>query len=97
MLSGTYFDFALNFALKMTKIFILYSNMIHQLVGVEGMLMPGEYCKVVQFGVYFDTICLRNIHLLHKNNDIVAKPLLGSPGRNLMVHFGVYLIKVGLK
>ena len=56
MLSGTCFDFALNFALKMTKIFTLYSNMIHQLVGVEGMLMPGEYCKVVQFGVLFDTI-----------------------------------------
>ena len=56
MLSGTYFDFAVNFALKMTKIFTLYSNMIHQLVGVEGMLIPGEYCKMVQFGVYFDTI-----------------------------------------
>ena len=52
MLSGTYFDFAL----KMTKIFTLYSNMIHQLVGVEGMLIPGEYCKMVQFGVHFDTI-----------------------------------------
>ena len=30
--------------------------MIHLLGGLEGMLIPGEYCKMVQFGVYFDTI-----------------------------------------
>ena len=23
--------------------------------GFEGMCIPGEYCKMVQFGVYFDT------------------------------------------
>ena len=41
----------------------------------EGMLMA-------QFEVYFDTIFpsdnSRNLHLLHKNNAIVAKPFLGS-------------------
>ena len=37
---------------------------------------------MAQFEVYFDTIFpsenSRNLHLLHKNNAIVAKPLLGS-------------------
>ena len=45
----------------MTKIFTLYSNMIHLLGGFEGMLIPGEYCKMVQFGVYFDTILPQKI------------------------------------
>ena len=39
---------------------------------------------MAQVEVYFDTIFpsenSRNIHLLHKNNAIVAKPLLGSLG-----------------
>ena len=41
---------------------------------------------MVQFEVYFDTIFPSensiNLHLLHKNNAIVAKPLLGSLGKN---------------
>ena len=45
----------------MTKIFTLYSNMIHLLGGFEGMLIPREYCKMVQFGVYFDTILPQKI------------------------------------
>ena len=60
--------------------------MIHLLGGFEGMLIPGEYCKMVQFGVYFDTILPQKILEIFtyctKNNDILAKPLLGSPGRN---------------
>ena len=36
---------------------------------------------MVHFGVYFDTILpsenYRNIHLLHKNNDIAAARLMG--------------------
>ena len=39
---------------------------------------------MAQFEVYFDSIFpsenSRNLHLLHKNNAIVAKPLLGSSG-----------------
>ena len=56
---------------------------------------------MAQFEVYFYTIFpsenSRNLHLLHKNNAIVAKPLLGSLGKDEVVHFGVYLIKVCLK
>ena len=51
----------------------------------EGMLIRGKCWKVAQFEVYFDTIFpsenSRNLHLLHKNNAIVAKPLLGSLGK----------------
>ena len=45
----------------MTTIFTLYSNMIHLFGGFEGMRIPGEYCKMVQFGVYFDTILHQKI------------------------------------
>ena len=42
---------------------------------------------MAQFEVYFDTIFpsenSRNLHLLHKNNAIVAKPLLWTMGRQL--------------
>ena len=55
---------------------------------------------MAQFGVYFDKIFpsenSRNLHLLHKNNAIITKPLLGSPGKEHVVQFGVYLIKVAL-
>ena len=54
---------------------------------------------MAQFEVYFDTIFpseySRNLHLLHKNNAIVAKPLLGSLGK--VVQFRVNLIKVCFK
>ena len=40
---------------------------------------------MAQFEVYFDTIfpqkILENLHLLHKSNAIVPKPLLGSLGK----------------
>ena len=40
---------------------------------------------MAQFEVYFDTIFLsknpRNLHLLHKNNAIVAKSSLGTLGK----------------
>ena len=41
---------------------------------------------MAQFEVYFDTTFYtsensRNLHLLYKNNAIVAKPLLGSLGK----------------
>ena len=40
---------------------------------------------MAQFEVYFYTIFPSEnsiyLHLLHKNNAIVAKPLLGSPGK----------------
>ena len=56
---------------------------------------------MAQFEVYFDTIFpsenSRNLHLLHNNNTIVAKPLLGSLGKEYVVQFGVNLIKVCLK
>ena len=52
---------------------------------VSGYANSHECCQLMHFGVYFDTTLLsensRNIHLLHKNNDIVAKPLLGSLGK----------------
>ena len=35
--------------------------MIHLLGGFEGMRIPGEYCKMVQFGEYFDTILPQKI------------------------------------
>ena len=35
--------------------------------------------------IFFDTVCW-----------VVTKPLLGSPGKEYMVQFGVYLIKVAL-
>ena len=51
---------------------------MYLLGGFEGMLIR-EKCW------YFDTIIpseiSRNLHLLHKNNAIVAKPLLGSLGK----------------
>ena len=41
---------------------------------------------MAQFGVYFNTIFSsensRNPHSLHKNT-IIAKPLLGSPGKKI--------------
>ena len=50
---------------------------MYLLGGFEGMLIH-------QFEVYFDMIFLsensRNLHLLHKNKAISAKPLLGSLG-----------------
>ena len=40
---------------------------------------------MAQFEGYYDTIFLsenpRNLPLLHKNNAVVAKPLLGIPGK----------------
>ena len=38
---------------------------------------------MAQFGVYFDF----SIYLLHKNIAIVAKPSLGSPGKEYVVQF----------
>ena len=74
---------------------------MYLLGGFEGMLIRGECWQMAQFGVYFDTIFssenYRNLHLLHKNNTIVAMPLLGSPGKEWVVQFGVYLIEVCLK
>ena len=67
---------------------------MYLLGGFEGMLMA-------KFEVYFDTIFhtenSRNLHLMHKNNAIVAKPFLGSLGKEWMMQFRVYLIKVWLK
>ena len=58
---------------------------MYLLGGFEGMLIRGKCWKVAQFEVYFDTIFpsenSRNLHLLHRNNAIVAKPLLGSLGK----------------
>ena len=58
---------------------------MYLLGGFEGMLIRGKCWKMEQFEVYFDTIFpsenSRNLHLLHKNNAIVAKPLLGSLGK----------------
>ena len=58
---------------------------MYLLGGFEGMLIRGKCWEVAQFEVYFDTIFpsenSRNLHLLHKNNAIVAKPLLGSLGK----------------
>ena len=58
---------------------------MYLLGGFEGMLIRGKCWKMAQFEVYFDTIFLsensRNLYLLHKNNAIVAKPLLGSLGK----------------
>ena len=49
------------------------------------MLIRGKCWEMAQFEVYFDTTFLsensRNLHLLHTNNAIVAKPLLGSLGK----------------
>ena len=57
--------------------------MIHLLGGFEGMLIPGEYCKMVQFGVYFDTILPQKIlEIFTYCTKIMILPLLGSPGRN---------------
>ena len=58
---------------------------MYLLGGFEGMLIRGKCCLMAQFEVYFDTIFpsedSKNLHLLHKNNAIVAKPLLGSLGK----------------
>ena len=58
---------------------------MYLLGGFEGMLIRGKCWQMAQFAVYFDTIFpsknSRNLHLLHKNNAIVAKPLLGSLGK----------------
>ena len=51
----------------------------------------------VDFGAIFLSENSKNLHLLHKNNAIVAKPLLGSLGKEQVVQFVVYLIKVCLK
>ena len=49
------------------------------------MLICGKCWQMAQFEVYFDTIFPSensgNLHLLHKINAIVAKPLLGSLGK----------------
>ena len=66
---------------------------MYLLGGFEGMIMA-------KFEVYFDTIFhtenSRNLHLLHKNNAIVAKPFLGSLGKEWMVHLEYILLKFGL-
>ena len=53
---------------------------MYLLGGFEGMLIRRKCWKVAQFEVYFDTIFSsensRNLQLLHKNNALVAKPLL---------------------
>ena len=59
---------------------------MYLLGGFEGMLIRGKCWQMTQFEEYFDTIFpsenSRNyLHLLHKNNAIVAKPLLGSLGK----------------
>ena len=65
------------------------------------MPIRGKCWSTAQFEVYFDKIFAsensRNLYLLHKNNAIVAKPLLGSLGKEYVVQFGVNLIKVCLK
>ena len=57
---------------------------MYLLGGFEGMLIRGNVSKWRNFGV-FDTIFSsensRNLQFLHKNNAIVAKPLLGSLGK----------------
>ena len=63
---------------------------MYLLGGFEGML---KKC----FDTNFLSENSRNLHLLHKNNAIVAKPLLGSLGKEKVVQFGVNLIKVCLK
>ena len=51
----------------------------------EVMLIREKCWQRAQFEGYFDTIFpsenSRNLHLLHKNNAIVAKSLLGSLGK----------------
>ena len=58
---------------------------MYLLGGFEGKLIRGKCWKMAQFEVYFATTFLsensKNLHLLHKNNAIVAKPLLGSLGK----------------
>ena len=58
---------------------------MYLLGGFEGMLIRRKCWKVAQFEVYFDTIFpsenSRNLQLLHKNNALVAKLLLGSLGK----------------
>ena len=52
---------------------------------------------MVQFEVNFDTIFpsenSRNLHLLHKNNAIVAKLLLGSLGNDKWCNLEYILLK----
>ena len=49
------------------------------------MLIRGKCWEMAQFKVHFDTIFpsenSRTLHLEHKNNAIVAKPFLGSLGK----------------
>ena len=49
---------------------------MYLLGGFEGMLVCGECWQMAQFEVYFDTIFTSEnyiyLHLLHKNNAIVA-------------------------
>ena len=48
----------------------------------EGMLIREKCWYMAQFEVYFDTIFpSENSGNLHKNNAIVAQPLLGSLGK----------------
>ena len=58
---------------------------MYLLGGFEGMLIRRKCWYMAQFEVYFDTIFFsensRNLYLLHKNNAILAKPLLGSLGK----------------
>ena len=58
---------------------------MYLLGGFEGMPIRGKCWEMAQFEVCFDTIFpsenSRNLHILHKNNAIVAKPLLGSLGK----------------
>ena len=55
---------------------------------------------MAQFEVYFDTIFLsensRNLHLLHKNNAIVSKPLLGIMVKNKWCNLEYILLKFAL-
>ena len=60
---------------------------MYLLGGFEGMLIRGKCWKVAQLEVYFDTIFpsenSRNLHLLHKNNAIVAKPIARESGKRV--------------
>ena len=58
---------------------------MYLLGGFEGMLICGNVgkwrnlkCILIRF---FPSENSRNLHLLHKNNAIAAKPLLGSLGK----------------
>ena len=58
---------------------------MYLLGGFEGMLIRGKMLVNGAVLAYFDTTFpsenSRNLHFLHKNNATVAKPLLGSLGK----------------